>query len=77
VVAGETLRGHEFHYSTWNSASANKSPAYDLGKKGNEGVQNGQLIASYIHLHFLACPELASRFVSAAEKMTPWRCDHG
>ncbi|MHB8629438.1 MAG: hypothetical protein ACYDBJ_19110 [Aggregatilineales bacterium] len=70
-TAGQTLRGHQFHYSTWTPPGT--APAYELSDKGHEGAQLGSLIASYIHLHFLACPELAARFVNAAQKSTPWQ----
>jgi cobyrinic acid a,c-diamide synthase len=69
---GDTLRGHEFHYSAWQPSEI--SAAYDLGEKGHAGAQVGQLIASYVHLHFIACPELVSRFVDTARKIAPWRC---
>ncbi len=79
--AGETIRGHEFHYSTWENHPTNLAPAYELlpnefqreprteGRRPRdlcEGVQIGNVFASYVHLHFLAYPELAERFVSAA-----------
>jgi cobyrinic acid a,c-diamide synthase len=64
--AGEILRGHEFHYSTWQAGS--EASAYALEGERFEGAQIGSLIASYLHLHFLACPDLAYRFVEAASK---------
>jgi cobyrinic acid a,c-diamide synthase len=70
--AGETIRGHEFHYSTWEAPAAAAQPVYELlpthyqPASRLEGAQVGQVIASYVHLHFLAKPALAERFVQAA-----------
>jgi cobyrinic acid a,c-diamide synthase len=67
----ETVRGHEFHYSTWQGRPDNLKPAYELlpvsgeGEPRPEGARLGSVWASYVHLHFWAKPELASRFVAA------------
>lgn len=69
---GETTRGHEFHYSVWENRPANLAPAYELlpsefqPQPHSEGACVNSLLASYVHLHFLAQPQLAERFVSAA-----------
>lgn len=69
--AGETIRGHEFHYSTWKDRPDHLPPAYQLlprsgdGEARPEGASVGNLWASYVHLHFGARPELARRFVEA------------
>jgi cobyrinic acid a,c-diamide synthase len=72
--AGETMRGHEFHYSTWSGRPASIPPAYELVQADErlEGAHLGSLVASYVHLHFLAHPELATRMVAAAERTAPW-----
>jgi cobyrinic acid a,c-diamide synthase len=76
--AGETMRGHEFHYSAWTNAPADMLPAYELvpdefqREARSEGVQLGNIIASYIHLHFRAHPDLAVRMVGAARGTLPW-----
>jgi len=64
--AGTELRGHEFHYS------ALKPPGDDLdwsGRAGNGrfGFARPTLLASYVHLHLGAAPELAERFVAACK----------
>jgi cobyrinic acid a,c-diamide synthase len=70
--AGETVRGHEFHYSVWEDRPADMAPAYELlpGEFQNQvrvdGACVGGVIASYVHIHFLAQPEVAERFVRAA-----------
>lgn len=72
--AQETMRGHEFHYSTWENHPMDVPPAYELlpnafqKESRYEGARVGSVIASYVHLHFLARPELAHRFVQAAQK---------
>lgn len=69
-AAGETVRGHEFHYSTWENRPADLPPAYYVrprthqGPPQPEGANLGNLWASYVHLHFLSKPELVSRFVT-------------
>ncbi|MBI4787761.1 MAG: cobyrinate a,c-diamide synthase [Chloroflexi bacterium] len=72
--AGELVRGHEFHYSTWENSRQDLTPAYELGpnefqrEARFEGTQIGNVFASYVHLHLLAHPDLATRFVAAASK---------
>jgi cobyrinic acid a,c-diamide synthase len=70
LAAGERLRGHEFHYSQWQANGADVAPAYHLldpygrsESKQATGIQCGSIWASYIHLHFLAKPAIARRFV--------------
>lgn len=70
--AGEAMRGHEFHHSVWQNRLPLLPFIYELHPdvfvptRRSEGVQIGNLIASYTHLHFLAYPPLATRFVLAA-----------
>ena len=77
--AGETVRGHEFHYSTWQGCSAQLAPAYLLQPDAYhpqaqaEGACDGQLFAFYLHLHFLTQPTLAQRVVAAAAQHQAWR----
>jgi cobyrinic acid a,c-diamide synthase len=74
--AGETVRGHEFHYSDWLGRPANLPPAYELlprqgsGTVRPEGARLGSLLASYVHIHFAARPELAERFVRACASIS-------
>jgi cobyrinic acid a,c-diamide synthase len=69
---GETLRGHEFHYSTWECVPDTLSRLYAIQPDAlrpdtrREGGHAGNVLASYVHLHFLAMPELAARFVTTA-----------
>jgi cobyrinic acid a,c-diamide synthase len=72
VQEGETVRGHEFHYSIWDGRPEDLPPAYlllpriGLGEARRDGAQVGNLWASYVHIHFGTKPELARRFVDAA-----------
>ncbi|HWB12084.1 MAG TPA: cobyrinate a,c-diamide synthase [Pirellulales bacterium] len=75
VQEGETIRGHEFHYSTWDGEG--KSPALVVrrrrtGSERCEGYASGSIHASYVHVHFHGCPWLAKRFVKAAAKARPF-----
>ncbi len=71
---GETLRGHEFHYSVWEREDGDIPPAYTIlpdtwrSEPRPDGALLGNVLASYVHLHFLAHPALASRFVAAARQ---------
>lgn len=69
--ADVVFRAHEFHYSTWSGERI--SPVHRVqGKNGagdrTEGYLNSHILASYLHLHFLAVPERAERLVEAAKK---------
>ena len=63
--AGTTLRGHEFHYSATDPAG---SALTLVGRQGTTtgGFASDRLLASYLHVHLGAEPELAERFVAAA-----------
>lgn len=70
-AGGETVRGHEFHYSQWEDRPADLPPAYSLlpssgaGEPWMDGACVGNLWASYVHLNFWGKTELAERFVAA------------
>jgi cobyrinic acid a,c-diamide synthase len=51
-LAGESFRGHLFHYS---STEGSASPAYRVTRRGesfDDGYAGGRIAASYVHLHF-------------------------
>jgi cobyrinic acid a,c-diamide synthase len=62
---GLVVRGHEFHYSK-------VEPAGDaLTLSGRHGVStagfgNPRMLASYLHIHLGAAPDLAAAFVGRA-----------
>lgn len=73
--AGQRLRGHEFHYSQWAGQPA-RCPAYQvLPRQATEapraeGFAEGDLHASYIHVHFGQDERLAANIVA---RCRAWR----
>lgn len=71
---GETVRGHEFHYSVWEGRPAELQPAFILtpprggAEARPEGAHVGNLWASYVHLHFAGKDGLAERLVAACRR---------
>ena len=66
--SGMQLRGHEFHYSRWAScdpdaSSYHVSPRNQGETSSAEGFARGNLLASYIHLHFGQDARLARQFI--------------
>jgi cobyrinic acid a,c-diamide synthase len=67
--AGLRTRGHEFHYSVWEGRPAGFSlyrTRSSRGEERDEGYSDGGLTASYVHLHFDACPQAARALVEHA-----------
>jgi cobyrinic acid a,c-diamide synthase len=66
---GTVVRGHSFHHSRIESQgkiATNYHVQYSMsGKEDLEGFGQGNLLASYIHLHFRANPIVAENFVAA------------
>ena len=69
-ATGETLRGHEFHFSRMEEDGSGKTvtPAFRFRKNrtGAEypaGYVDGNVLASYLHIHFAGNPAAARRFV--------------
>jgi cobyrinic acid a,c-diamide synthase len=68
---GDSLRGHEFRYSSWvgdANAVADTAAWQVRGTRGDTpseavGYARGNLLASYLHVHFGQRRELATRFV--------------
>ena len=72
LFAGESVRGHEFHYSTWENRPTDLPPAFILrpphggaGPTQSDGGRVGSAWATYVHTHFLNAPSMALRFVAA------------
>jgi cobyrinic acid a,c-diamide synthase len=66
---GDTLHGHEFHYSAVEpqaGASPDAAPAWELSGRGKEGFVAGGVYASYLHTHWAFTPEVSRRFVHNA-----------
>ncbi len=66
---GTVVRGHSFHYSriaSQGEVRTNYHVQYSMsGEKELEGFRQGNVLASYIHLHFRANPAVAENFVAA------------
>ena len=65
---GTRLRGHEFHWSALEETLS--YPAYQMTHphSKNEGYADGNLLASYVHLHFGTDPQLAPNFVQSCHR---------
>ncbi len=71
--AGTRTRGHEFHYSEIISETTGLPKLYQLtprrgGTPAPEGYSVGQVLASYVHLHFGSNPEVARHFVDCCRR---------
>ena len=72
MLAGvrDAIKGHEFHYSAWDHAPSSRQAAYDVAepREGRrlEGFAQSNLLASYIHVHFLTNVRWARGFVASA-----------
>ncbi len=70
---GEVLRGHQFRWSVLEDVPPDVRRAYRLSGAKNvrdeqEGIVRGSLLASYLHLHFAARPDLARSFVESCRR---------
>jgi cobyrinic acid a,c-diamide synthase len=65
---GTIARGHEFHYSEMDEMPEGFERLYRVRKNGInlgfEGYRYRNCLASYIHLHFGSCPEMAAVFTA-------------
>ncbi len=70
LAAGDTVRGHEFHFSSMQGGADALPAAYDvLDQPGRrEGVVTPNLLASYIHIHMGSKAGLAPRFVATCTR---------
>ncbi|MEJ5996973.1 cobyrinate a,c-diamide synthase [Corynebacterium sp. H130] len=68
--AGERITGHEFHHTALTAPEATGfAPAWAWrawdGTSKQEGFVQGNIHASYLHLHPASCPQAVQRFVEA------------
>ena len=68
--AGQTIRGHEFHYSELKPAASQTDTVYRLTDrvgvhKPPEGYYTNRTLGSYTHLHFGSRPQMAGHFVTS------------
>ncbi len=68
--SGQTMRGHEFHYSELRKSKTKTNTVYRLTDrvgvdKPPEGYFTNRTLGSYTHLHFGSQPQIAAHFVGA------------
>ncbi|GAB6082911.1 cobyrinate a,c-diamide synthase [Desulfuromonas carbonis] len=73
--AGTVVRGHEFHYSEFEPGAV-VDRVYRVSRRdgaalADEGFRRGNLLASYIHLHFGSNPQVAEHFVTCCRNHRP------
>jgi cobyrinic acid a,c-diamide synthase len=74
-LAGDSVRGHEFHHSTLTANPAGVEGwrcVYSMKKRWleepvEEGFQKGNVLASYAHLHLASRPEALESFIRSCE----------
>ncbi len=76
-ATGETIRGHEFHYSRVVSGTDADRTVLGLGRGtglggGRDGIVKDRLWASYLHLHAGSVPGWASRFAALCRGEGEW-----
>lgn len=68
---GETVRGHEFHFSTTTPLGPVEFGLASVGGRGiadgKDGICTPTVLASYAHVHFASHPAMAERFVNACK----------
>ncbi len=71
---GTVLKGHEFHFSS--EAAPEDAAEYPRAfsfcrtrrpEPYDAGYARGNILGSYLHLHFAGCPQAAARFVEVCE----------
>ncbi len=61
--AGDPIRGYEFHYASAEIAEA--TPAYAFAGDARDGAVRGNVVAGFLHRHFLTGCAPIARFVAA------------
>ncbi|WP_127529382.1 cobyrinate a,c-diamide synthase [Paenibacillus kobensis] len=67
LAEGETIRGHEFHYSTLTADLEDYPHAYEtkgLRGSGKDGYGTPSITAGYTHVHFASNIGVARRFIA-------------
>jgi cobyrinic acid a,c-diamide synthase len=76
-AAGTQARGHSFHCSrirdAGNLGNVYRAKRARSKQEEPEGFRVKNVLASYIHLHFLSNPAMAPAFVHSAEDWRAWR----
>ena len=82
-LAGESVRGHEFHHSSLTSNPAGVEGWRSVYRMRTlraeapveEGFQKGNVLASYAHLHLASRPRALERFIASCEGRTSGDAD--
>lgn len=73
LPAATTVWGHEFHHSQLTAMPEKtlyETRGYDGGKVANEGWRVHCCHASYVHLHWGACPEIPAQFLQHCQQFS-------
>jgi cobyrinic acid a,c-diamide synthase len=64
--AGTPVKGHVFHRSTLDAPLPPDAAAFEFTEPAasREGYARGNLVASYLHMHFGAVPEIAAHWLA-------------
>ncbi|MBD1380453.1 cobyrinate a,c-diamide synthase [Metabacillus arenae] len=67
---GLIAKGHEFHYSTYETDSTHCYAYQTKGISGTnrEGYMKKNLISGYTHFHFASCPEMVTNWITACKE---------
>lgn len=80
-AVGDTLKGHEFHYSTVQSCAADpERMAFEMTRgsglvEGRDGLCQGNVLATYSHIHALGTPQWAPALVARARAFAEGRAE--
>ncbi|PHM65422.1 cobyrinic acid a,c-diamide synthase [Xenorhabdus stockiae] len=79
IAKGETLRGHEFHYSDFITTQPavfqcikktnTKEASEKIQKSWQGSYLNGNTLAGYLHIHFAQRPHLLHRWLMLARRL--------
>jgi cobyrinic acid a,c-diamide synthase len=71
---GETVKAHEFHYSSMDGKPAEAFSVRRASRRGEEWadgyIRADGLLATYLHINFYSCPGAARRFLKRAAANT-------
>lgn len=79
IGEGMRAKGHEFHYSIFESGGKHPFAYQTKGRTGfkEEGYLTENLTAGYTHFHFASNPELAKRWIETCIKYREKQVKHG
>lgn len=80
--AGTSVRGHRFHYSVYEPGYTSLACAYNItrastGETQAEGFCQGNVLATYLHVHLGSQPRMAQYFVDFCRRQREDACHTG